>query len=120
MDGDVRVEIDRRIDAPERVIDRRHLALYESETGRRGHVAQRIGDGVRRKLSGADLIEQRCEEVIVLPVDESDRRIATMEATLEPADEVQPREAAAEHDDVLGRAQLALPDAASTRSSSAR
>src|SRR5947208_14563458 len=100
-------------------IDRRHLALYEFEARGRGRVAQWIGDGVRRKLAGAHLIEQWREEVVVLAVDESDRRLMT-QMPLEPADEVQTRKAAAEHHDALGRTQFALPDAASMRSSSAR
>src|SRR2546430_490654 len=109
-----------RADSTMLEIDRRHLALYELEACGRGRVAQWIGDGVRWKLSRAHLIEQWREEVVVLAVDESDRRLLTMETALEPADEVESRKAAAEHHDALGRTQFALPDAASTRSSSAR
>src|SRR5438552_10087907 len=90
-----------RADSTMLEIDRRHFALYELEAGGRGRVAQWIGDGVRRKFSGAHLIEQWCEEVVVLAVDESDRRLLMMETPLEPPDEVQPREAAAKHDDPL-------------------
>jgi hypothetical protein len=43
-----------------------------------------------------------------------------MKPPLEATDQMQARESAAEYDDLLGRAQFGFPDAASTRSSSAR
>ena len=109
-----------RADAPALEIDRRDLALQELESGRRRRVAQRVGHGMRRKLAGAHLIEQGREKVIVLPIDQRDRGFPAMQASLEAPDEVQTREPAAEHHDLLGRAQFAFPDSASTRSSSAR
>ncbi len=101
-------------------VDRRHLTLEKVVARRSGRVAERIGDGMRRQLAGAHLIEQRREEVIVLPVDERHRGLAGVKPPLEPADEVQAAEPATEYHDLLRRAQFAFPEAASTRSSSAR
>src|SRR4029079_3742905 len=97
-----------------------HLALKEVIAGGRGRVAKWIGDGMGRKLAGAHLIKERREEVVILPIDERDRDLAGTKAPLESAHEMQAAEPAAEHDDLFRRAQLGFPEAASTRSSSAR
>ena len=78
-----------------------------------------IRDRMRWELAGGDLIQEWREEVIVLPVDERDRRLAAMKPPFQSTDEMQAREPAPEHDDLLGGAQFGSPDAASTRSSSA-
>ena len=75
---------------------------------------------MRRELAGADLVEERREEVIVLTVDERDRHLSGLKAPLEAAHEMKAAEPSAEYDDLLRAAQFGLPEAASTRSSSAR
>ena len=82
-------------------VDRAHLALHELESDRGGRVAEWVRDRMRRQLAGGDLIEERGEEVVVLPVDQCDLRFARFEQALEPADQVQPTESTADDDDPL-------------------
>src|SRR5439155_26036769 len=102
-------------------VDRLDLGLHEPVSREHGRDAERIGDRVRRQLAGRDLVKERGEEVIVLPIDERQLDALAGQTMLERADQVQSREAAADDDNTLAlRAQFGLSAVASTRSSSAR
>jgi hypothetical protein len=87
--------------APRREVDGRDRAEQHGQVGLpREHLADRRADVGRGQPRGRHLVEQGLEEVVVVPVDQRDR----CRRALEPAREVQAREATAhEHDAREGR-----------------
>src|SRR5919204_161016 len=108
------VRISRRHE-PSVETDAHHFGLQEVKARRRGRIAQRIRDRVRRKLTGRDLVEERREQVVVLAVDDRDVGLAGSQQALELANEMEAREPTAEHDDALGLGQFGRASPASAR-----